>query len=29
MTFYPVNVQGIIDEIDNVRSFILEPDAAQ
>lgn len=29
MTFYPVNVRGIIDETDNVRSFILAPDAAQ
>jgi len=29
MTFYPVNVQGIIDETDNVRSFILEPDEEQ
>jgi 3-ketosteroid 9alpha-monooxygenase subunit B len=29
MTFYPVNVRDIIDETDNVRSFILAPDAAQ
>jgi len=29
MTFYSVNIQSIIDETDNVRSFILEPDTVQ